>query len=199
MDLADRGANAGLAGVVAMKLPALLALVWSLGSTPAQADFVLRGQVAAVEDGDTVTVLVAGDRYTVRLAEIDAPEICHRRRDPGCKRAGQPGGAEAKAALERMALHREVIARCGPKDARYGREVCLLVIDGQDVNLLMVKSGWAWAYRQYTRRSELIQAEQRAQQSRLGLWGLNATRVAPWEWRKACWERGYCPDADSGR
>jgi len=74
----------------------------------------------------------------------------------------------------------------------------LLVIDGQDVNLLMVKSGWAWAYRQYTRRSDLLQAEQRAQQSRLGLWGLNTKRVAPWEWRKACWERGYCPDAYSG-
>lgn len=176
-----------------MKLAAVVALITGLLACQVRADFVLRGNVVAVEDGDTLTIAVGGDRYTVRLAEIDAPEICHVHKDPSCRRPGQPGGDEAKQALQRLALKRDAVARCGPRDTRYSREVCVIGVDGMNVNEQLVREGWAWAYRQYVRHPSIIEAERLAKAARRGVWGLSPLAVAPWQWRADCWSVGLRP------
>jgi micrococcal nuclease len=58
--------------------------------------------------------------------------------------------------------------------------------DSMNINLEMVKAGYAWAYRQYLKRpytSEYIDAETEARQARRGLWQ-QANPTPPWEWRK---------------
>lgn len=134
------------------------------------------GRVVGVSDGDTITVLAAGNkRLKVRLAGIDAPE------------KKQPFGQRSKANLALMVFGREVDLDCGKRD-RYKRAVCVVLHDDVDVNLEQVRAGLAWWYMQYAReqsparREAYALAEQEAQEGRVGLWR-DAEPIPPWEWR----------------
>ncbi|MHC4322172.1 MAG: thermonuclease family protein [Planctomycetota bacterium] len=62
----------------------------------------------------------------------------------------------------------------------------IVELDGLDINLEMVKRGYAWAYRKYLKRpytSDYIEAEKRAREKGLGLWKDN-NPVPPWEFRR---------------
>jgi endonuclease YncB( thermonuclease family) len=138
-------------------------------------------RVTAVKDGDTVVVTPAdgGEPYTCRLYGIDTPET------PKRKKAGQPFGEEAKDELERLVLGRVVkVSLTG--DKTYNRQVCALEREGMNVNLEMVRRGYAWAYVQYLRRphaSEYLKAEEEARRAHLGLWQ-DPNPTPPWEFRK---------------
>jgi len=134
-----------------------------------------------VKDGDTVVVspTEGGQFFTCRLYGIDTPEITHGRK------IGQPYGEEASKELKRLILgHTVEVTTTGAKT--YNREVCIIKKSGQDMNLEMVKKGYAWAYRQYLKRpyaSDYIDAETGARTKRLGLW-LDNNPTPPWEYRK---------------
>jgi len=141
----------------------------------------LFGRVMQVKDGDTVVIspLEGGQFFTCRLYGIDTPEIPHR------GKPGQPFGYEAKKYLKSLILGRTVkVYTTGKKT--YGREICLIYFNGKDINLEMVKAGYAWAYRRYLKRpyaSKYIDAERKARDNRLGLWKqMNPT--PPWEFRR---------------
>ena len=103
----------------------------------------LEGQVIAVHDGDTVTLLDGTQvQHRVRIAGIDAPE------------RGQPFGMSAKESLARLAHGRRVEAHCHKRD-RFGREVCNVFVEGRDVGLEQVRNGLAWWYREYAREQRL--------------------------------------------
>jgi micrococcal nuclease len=133
------------------------------------------GTVMRVKDGDTVVIrpLEGGEFYTCRLYGIDAPEKTQR------------SGAAATKALKTLILgHGVNITITGNKT--YGREVCILRIGEADINLEMVRLGYAWAYRKYLKRpyaSEYIEAENEARAKGLGLWQDN-NPVPPWEFRR---------------
>jgi len=141
----------------------------------------IQGKVMQVKDGDTVVIapIEGGQFFVCRLYGIDAPETEHR------GKPGQPYGEESAKYLKRLILGQTVtVQTTGQKT--YNREVCLISKDGQDINLEMVKAGYAWAYRQYLKRpyaSEYISAEAEARNKRLGLWQ-QANPTPPWEWRK---------------
>lgn len=134
-------------------------------------------RVVGVTDGDTIKAL-DGTRFQhrIRLAGIDAPEKT------------QPYGQRSKQHLAELVFGREVTLDCGKQD-RYKREVCVVLLDGQDINLLQVKAGCAWWYRQYAReqtpaqRKEYEEAERTAQELHAGLWR-DISQIPPWEWRK---------------
>jgi micrococcal nuclease len=138
------------------------------------------GKVVRVKDGDTVVIspTSGGEFFTCRLYGIDAPEIGHGRKH------GQPYGDEATQELKNMILGKVVeVETTGAKT--YNREVCRIVKDGQDINLELVRKGYAWAYRHYLKRpyaSEYIEAESEARSRRLGLWH-DANPTPPWEFR----------------
>lgn len=139
------------------------------------------GKVMKVKDGDTVVVAPedGGQFYTCRLYGIDAPETDHGRKP------GQPFGEESSKELKKLILGQIVeVVRTGQKT--YKREVCIISKDGVDVNLEMVKRGYAWAYTHYLKRpyaSEYINAENEARAKKLGLWKDN-NPTPPWEFRK---------------
>lgn len=158
-----------------MRAIGLATAIGMLFSGAAVAD-ATSGRVVGVSDGDTVTLLVSGNkRLKVRLAGIDAPE------------KKQPFGQRSKANLALMVFGREVILDCGKRD-RYKREVCVVLSDDVDINLEQVRVGLAWWYWQYAkkqsseRREAYARAEQEAQESRVGLWR-DAEPIPPWEWR----------------
>ncbi len=64
---------------------------------------------------------------------------------------------------------------------RYGRVIAVCFnSDGDDLGRMMVRSGWAVAYRRYSTDYDLEEKE--ARRLKAGLWGYRFT--PPWEWRK---------------
>ena len=75
------------------------------------------------------------------------------------------------------------------KRGRYGRIIGKVLLNNEDVNLMQVKRGLAWHYKQYEREQEVedralyAQGEYLAQKDRLGLWNDNKP-MPPWDFRK---------------
>jgi len=142
---------------------------------------VIQGKVVQVKDGDTVVIapVDGGQFFVCRLYGIDAPETAKK------NKTGQPYGEEAKKELKKLVLGQVVdVELTGSKT--YNREVCIIRKNGVNVNLEMVKRGYAWAYVRYLKRphaSEYLDAEKEARTKKLGLWQQN-NPTPPWEWRK---------------
>jgi len=138
----------------------------------------LHGRVVGVTDGDTLVVLDAHQKtHRVRLLGIDAPE------------KHQAHSQRAQQHLATLAHSQQVTVRYDQKD-RYGRLLGLVSVQGEDVNLAMVRAGWAWHYKAYasgqpaTERARYAQAEEQARRSMAGLWA-HGTAVPPWLFRAA--------------
>lgn len=151
---------------------ALLLLATLALAAPAWAE-VITGEVVAIADGDTLTLLTsAKQQIKIRLAEIDTPE------------SRQPYGQKAKQALADLTFRKQVTADVESVD-RYGRSIAWISVNGVDVNRALVEAGAAWVYRTYNRDKSLLQAEAEARAAKRGLWALpESESVAPWDWRK---------------
>ena len=141
----------------------------------AHADTLL-GKVINVADGDTITVLDdTNTQHKIRLAGIDAPE----------KR--QAFGNVSKQSLADMVAGQSVAVEWVKAD-RYGRKVGKVVLAGQDANLVQVRRGLAWHYKQYQREQSATDqqsyaaAEIVARTAQVGLWR-EADPMPPWEFR----------------
>lgn len=136
----------------------------------------LFGTVTRVIDGDTFIMKGVGgreDSYKVRMWGIDAPE------------SSQDFGSASAEALSDKILNRAVRLQVAATD-RYSRQVCRVYGDDEeDINLYMVKNGYAWYYRDYADgASYLEQAEADARRNKRGLWTYPAPQP-PWEYRKS--------------
>lgn len=138
---------------------------------------VLSGRVVGVADGDTITVLYnTNTQHKIRLNGIDAPE------------KKQAFGNVSKKSLSDMVFGKQVDVEWNKVD-RYGRKVGKVMLNDEDVNLEQIKLGLAWFFRKY--QSDLVpadrvayaQAQQEAEEGRLGLW-LEQNPIAPWDFRK---------------
>lgn len=91
-------------------------------------------RVVTVIDGDTIDVLIDGERYRVRYIGVDTPE-----RDEVCY-------AEATAANAAWVEGRTVrLVRDVSETDRYGRLLRYVYADGVFVNEALVRDGWARA------------------------------------------------------
>lgn len=140
---------------------------------PAAAE-LLRGEVVGVSDGDTITLLIGGNRSVrIRLAEIDAPEL-----------HGQPFGRAAKTALSALVYRRQALVDVRTVD-RYGRAVAVVHVSGANVNAAMVEKGLAWAYLRYQTDPLYARLQAVAQQRKVGLWRVSSPApVPPWSFRQ---------------
>lgn len=118
-------------------------------------------------------VLLSPDNQsiTVRLAEIDAPE------------KSQAFGQAAKQFTSDLCFGKMVKLIGNQKD-QYGRTVAAIELEnGTNINHEIVKQGYAWQYRAYSKSMELAMLEQQAREARLGLWQ-DANPTPPWNFRK---------------
>lgn len=148
-----------------------IGLILLLLTTSAHAE-ELTGQVIKVNDGDTLTLRIAGQRpVKVRLAGIDAPEY------------DQPYGKTARRALAAIVSGRTVRVNARSRDD-YGRIIGTVTLSGQDIEATLVERGAAWVYRRYNRNPRLMDLEAQAKAARRGLWALPESQLMPpWEWR----------------
>ncbi|GAA4302168.1 hypothetical protein GCM10023183_13820 [Nibribacter koreensis] len=127
-------------------------------------------RVIAIKDGDTIELLKDGKPLRVRLYGIDAPE------------KNQDFGTRARQFISEMCFGKDV--RLEVKDIdRYGRTVGIIYLpDGRNLNYEMVKNGFAWHYKAYSKDPELGRLEEEARLDKRGLWDWPSP-VAPWEFR----------------
>lgn len=137
----------------------------------------LHGQVVGVTDGDTITILEAGNnQIKIRLMGIDAPE------------KAQTFGARSKQSLSDLVFNKQVTVEFSKQD-KYGRTIGKIYVNGRDINLEQIKVGMAWHYKQYQNeqsvddRSFYAEAEESARTKKFGLW-LDSNPMPPWDWRK---------------
>jgi micrococcal nuclease len=145
---------------------------------------VLAGQFKCtrVTGGDTITVVTDGQKVTIRLVGIDAPENSHGKHQPG-----QSFSQTSTKHLASLVLNNHVdIVSCGTD--RYGRTLGVVYVDGKNVNLEMVRIGLAEVYRGKPAKgfdNEPYQkAEDAARRAGVGMWSLGDKYISPKEWRR---------------
>ncbi|MBT3701393.1 MAG: thermonuclease family protein [Alphaproteobacteria bacterium] len=133
---------------------------------------IAEGQ-ARVVDGDTL--VVGGKEIT--LYGIDAPELkqtCEFR-----KKTIRCGVLSSDALRDLITGARKVSCTDRGRD-REGLRLGLCSADGFDIGRNMVHTGWALAWRRYSRM--YIKVEEKAMAAKRGLW--RGPFDKPWKWRK---------------
>lgn len=142
--------------------------------SPALAETLL-GHCVGVADGDTCTLLLtddAGGKRTekIRFHGIDAPE------------SHQAYGQAAKKFVSDLIYDKDIRVEVQTRD-KYGRLVGKIFVGDTNVNLEVVKAGYAWWYRQYgAGETAIAETEEAARTARRGLWQ-DKNPVAPWDFR----------------
>ncbi|MDB5890424.1 MAG: hypothetical protein JWP47_1255 [Polaromonas sp.] len=121
----------------------------------------ITGTVVRVVDGDTVWLQTraAARPVKVRVAGIDAPEIC------------QAGGTASRDFLRQHILRKPVRLHRPPsrKYDDYGRTLGRLEFNGEDIGRWMVSSGHAWSYGSGYSAGAYAPEQARAARDRKGL------------------------------
>lgn len=131
----------------------------------------LRARVVGVKDGDTITILHQRRPLTIRVANIDCPEL------------RQPFGSLAKQLTSQLVFGKMIRVEAKRRD-RYGRIVGLIILDdGQNLSEQLVKAGLAWWYRKYSTDEILMKLEAEARSAKRELW-IDPNAIPPWEFRK---------------
>lgn len=134
-------------------------------------DNLINGKVIKIVDGDTFDVLT-DDKITIRIRMngIDCPE---RKQDYY---------QVCKDALAGYIFGKDVKLITFGKD-RYTRTIADVFYNMQNINLAMIKNGFAWHYKKYSSDSIMAKAEEEARATKIGLWKMK-NPIAPWGFRK---------------
>ena len=118
----------------------------------------LHGRVVRVADGDTITVLdAANTQLKIRLNGIDAPE------------SHQAFGQKSKERLAHYVSGKDVAVKWKSKD-KYGRILGTVWLGSTDINLQMLRDGYAHHYKRFDSNPVYAAAESEARATRRGLW-----------------------------
>lgn len=134
-------------------------------------------QVVSTGDGDTLGLKQNGKTVTVRLGCIDAPESKQL-----------PWGQQSATRLKQLLPAGQTVRLRVIASDRYGRTVGEVFVGNRNINLAMVKEGFAVVYNDYlsgcpTTKNLYLAAENQAKSQRLGFWN-QAKPVMPWDYRK---------------
>jgi endonuclease YncB( thermonuclease family) len=129
--------------------------------------------ILKIIDGDTIHI----GKIKYRLYGIDAPEIKQE-----CERNNKKYlcGVEATKFLQSLIKDDESINCVNKNIDRYKRIVAVCHYLNEDLSKLMVRNGWAIAYRRYSK--DYVDDENYAKENKLGIW--NGQFIEPYKWRK---------------
>ena len=139
-------------------------------------------KVTRVIDGDTIEVKKGATKLTIRLVGIDAPEASRKEHEPG-----QAYSQQATQHLNSLILNRTADVKTYGTD-RNGRALAEVFVDGNNVNLEMIKAGLAEAYRGTPAPGHNMEpyrlAEEEARKAGRGMWVLGDKYISPRDWRR---------------
>ena len=157
-----------------MKFLLLFSFIFSSSFSPAFAQKIqqkITGKVIKIVDGDTFDLLTDDTvKIRVRLNGIDCPE---RKQDYY---------QVCKDALSQYIFGKNVTLITHGKD-RWKRIIADIYVRNEWINFKMVKNGYAWHFKKYSKDKKLAGAEENARKKRIGLWKMNDP-VPPWNYRK---------------
>ena len=165
-----------------MSLKTLVIVMLFLLSTYTFADF--NAHVVRIIDGDTIDVLDSnGNKLRIRLLGIDTPEQKQR------------FGNKATLYLKKIINKMPVTIISSPDKNKpytldyYKRILGKIILNGNDINLEMIKKGMAWHFKKYKKNQPIVdrhsynRAENEAREKKIGLWSEN-NPLQPWKWRQ---------------
>ena len=126
-----------------------------------------------IVDGDTI--VLNGEK--IRFSGIDAPELKQT-----CMKGEQKVfcGMFAKMLLIKKIGNETPKCISEGKDA-YKRTLAECFINGESLSVFLVRSGYAFAYRKYSKK--FIKEEEFAKENKLGMWSMEFEY--PWDFRKS--------------
>ncbi|MGC1242583.1 MAG: thermonuclease family protein [Chryseosolibacter sp.] len=131
----------------------------------------MSGKIVGVADGNTVEVTTdANAHFRIALLGIDCPEL------------GQDFGVEAKEFVEKRLLGKDVTIKIHGKDRSGDYVGIVLLNDGIDIRLDLLKHGLAWT----TEKNPIAELEilrLQAVTTREGLWR-SENPTPPWIYRR---------------
>ena len=141
-------------------------------AVPAHSDDMITVRVIGVTDGDNLTVIDADNKQVlIRLHGLDCPEL------------GQPFGEQAKEFTSNLCFGKIIMYRMVGID-RFDRTIATVFLaEGLEVNLEILKAGYAWYHDRYDKRQDYADAEEKARQAGIGLWA-EKDPMPPWDWRR---------------
>ena len=134
------------------------------------------GKVTKVTDGDTIRVMTPEQTVLkIRFYGIDAPETPKINRRTGhINKPGQPYGNESWKALEGKIMGKQVRLDILDID-KYRRMVCMVWLNDRNINLEIVREGFAEVFVEYLKepyREQFVSAERDARSAKRGIWAL---------------------------
>ena len=124
-------------------------------------------------DGDTIIL----NSEKIRFYGIDTPEKKQKCKDKSG--LSYPCGLVATNELKKIIISGKLFCKKRTTD-RYRRSISTCYVNGVDVSSLMVKNGWALAYRKYSK--DYVKDEEEAKKKKIGLWA--GEFIPPWKWRR---------------
>jgi endonuclease YncB( thermonuclease family) len=132
----------------------------------------IRSQDIKITDGDTIKI----DGEKIRFSGIDTPELkqtCIK------DRVKNSCGIKAKQILIDKISNNKVNCITEGKD-QYKRTLAECFVNSESLSSYLVKSGYAFAYRKYSKK--FIKDEDYARMKKIGMWSMKFEY--PWEYRK---------------
>ena len=123
-------------------------------------------RVVRVKDGDTYVFRNGNTDFTVRLKNIDAPEL------------KQPFGYLSFVYTSKLISGKMVSYDSTGKDL-YGRVLADVWINNQRLDSTLISNGWAWHYQQYSNDTLLKSLMVSAINANIGLWKCGMNGVCP--------------------
>ncbi len=134
-----------------------------------------------IYDGDSLKVSGAGLTLMVRLVGIDAPET------GGGKHPAQPFAHRAKDAFSRIIATAPFTLKSYGTGS-YNRVLAELFVGGRNINLELVRQGFAEVYQGRMQsgldEKSYLDAQKEARQRHRGIWSLGSSYESPRLWRK---------------
>jgi endonuclease YncB( thermonuclease family) len=138
-------------------------------------------KVVRVYDGDTLKAVRNNTEIEVRLVGIDAPENSRKE-----GQIGQPYCKKATMYLGALVLNKTVDIEIYGQN-RLGQTLGVVYTGGKNINLEMLKGGFAEVYRGKTAEDLDLQpyweAEKEAKKALRGIWELRDQYFSPKDWR----------------
>ncbi|MFH2091626.1 MAG: thermonuclease family protein [Pseudomonadota bacterium] len=137
--------------------------------------------VLQVYDGDTIQVKGLGLVFKIRMVGIDAPEIGYK------GEPSQPFSQKSKQFVQGLLNNKQVSLKSYGIGG-YNRQLAEVFVDDQNLNLEIVRAGFAEVYQgkrpQTLDSKAYLEAETTAKNARIGMWSQTSSYISPKQWRK---------------
>ena len=155
----------------------LMLLTWRLFFNCVEAQDKL--EVNAIDQTGTVVKIIDGDTFDLLTKEKKTIRV--RMNGIDCPERKQDFYTVSKNALADYIFKKEIRLLITGRD-RNKRTIAIVYYNGININLAMIRNGYAWHYKKYSADTIFAEAEKKARTRKKGLWQMN-NPVPPWEFR----------------